>query len=167
MTKYAKLIEDRIEFAPKNKGSILNYDLNVDLMLQDGYKPFVEVERPDTIRFYHIDYIESSDDISEVIVYDEMQEEAEERIRQQEEERVNALTMTALDFIGVLEHVGLDYVTEIKPFLEAHQELDKQLKYCQNVWCGVVKQLCPLTVGEVTITTAMVEQAFKAKYEGV
>lgn len=90
----------------------------------------------------------------------------EEEKEQQEEERVNNLIMTALDFIGVLEKFGLDYVTEIKPFLEAHQELDKQLKYCQNVWCGVVKQVfaIPIKIGDITITSKMIEQAFKDKY---
>ena len=88
--------------------------------------------------------------------------------REQEEkelERINNLTMTALDFIGVLEHFGLNYVTQIKPFLEAHQDLDKQLKYCQNVWCGVAKQIFaePIKIGEITITSEMVEQAFRVK----
>ncbi len=84
---------------------------------------------------------------------------------EKEAERINHLTMTALDFIGVLEAFGLDYVTEIKPFLEAHQDLDKQLKYCQNVWCGVAKQIFaePITIGSITITSQMVEQAFKLK----
>jgi len=89
----------------------------------------------------------------------------EEEKEQQEEERVNNLTMTALDFIGVLEKFGLDYYTEIKPFLETHPNLDKQLKYCQNVWCGVAKQVfvTPITIGNITITSEMVEQAFKDK----
>lgn len=84
---------------------------------------------------------------------------------QKEQERINKLTMTALDFIGVLEHFGLDYVTQIKPFLEANPELEKQLKYCQNVWCGVAKQIFkePLTLGNVTITADMVEIAFRLK----
>lgn len=85
--------------------------------------------------------------------------------RQKEQERINNLTMTALDFIGVLENNGLDYVTQIKPFLEANPELDKQLKYCQNVWCGVAKQVFrePITIGNVTITAEMVESAFRIK----
>ena len=84
---------------------------------------------------------------------------------QKKQERINNLTMTALDFIGVLEKFGLDYVTQIKPFLEAHQDLDKQLKYCQNVWCGVAKQIFaePIKIGEITITSEMVEEAFKDK----
>ena len=90
----------------------------------------------------------------------------EEEKEQQEEEHINNLIMTALDFIGVLEKFGLDYVTEIKPFLDTHQELDKQLKYCQNVWCGVAKQVfaIPIKIGDITITSKMVEQAFKDKY---
>ena len=44
MQKYAKLIEGRIEFAPQNKGSISNYNLSVDLMTADGYKPLVVIE---------------------------------------------------------------------------------------------------------------------------
>ena len=84
---------------------------------------------------------------------------------EEEQERINNLTMTALDFIGVLESFGLDYYTEIKPFLETHSNLDKQLKYCQNVWCGVAKQVfaIPITIGNITITSEMVEQAFKDK----
>lgn len=165
--KYAKLINNRLLFPPKNnyKLGILNYDLNIDLLIADGYKPFIAVERPETNRFYHIEYEETIDDITEVIVYDETQEEADEREAAAEAERIGNLTMTALDFIKVLENTGLDYVTQIKPFLEANPELDKQLKYCQNVWCGVAKQVFnnPLTIGNVTITAEMVEQAFKVK----
>ena len=69
----------------------------------------------------------------ELVLNPDYEHEQEEK----ERERINNLTMTALDFIGVLEYFGLDYATQIKPFLEAHPDLDKQLKYCQNVWCGV------------------------------
>ena len=123
MTKYAKLIEDRIEFAPKNKGSILNYDLNVDLMLQDGYKPFVEVERPTTIRFYHIEYTESTDAVLEIIVYDETQEEAEARITADEEAEFNRKFFnTSLGYVSRDVHmkngVVKDFLTDILPMLQ-------------------------------------------------
>ena len=134
MTRYVKLIDkDSIEFVPKNKGSILNYDLNVDLMLQDGYKPFVEVERPDTIRFYHIDYIESSDDISEVIVYDETQEEAEERIRQQEEERVKMLSCTKRDFALMLQELGVTY-TQLKTLIASNEQAQLEWDLCERLY---------------------------------
>ena len=44
MQKYAKLTDGKIEFAPQNKGSITNYNLSQELMVADGYKPFVVVE---------------------------------------------------------------------------------------------------------------------------
>lgn len=87
----------------------------------------------------------------------------EQEQAQKEAERVGNLTMTALDFIGVLEHYGLDYATQIKPFLESQPDLDKQLKYCQNVYCKVAKSVMPITVGDITITAEMVENAFKIK----
>lgn len=46
MQKYAKLTDDKIEFAPQNKGSVSNYNLSVDLMTADGYKPLVVIEEP-------------------------------------------------------------------------------------------------------------------------
>jgi len=45
MTQYAKYInETTIEFPPKNKGSIINYDQNVELLIADGYKEFIKAE---------------------------------------------------------------------------------------------------------------------------
>ncbi len=84
-------------------------------------------------------------------------------MEEEEQERVANLTMTALDFIGFLEDSGLDYGTEIVPYLNAHTDLDKQLKYCQNVYCGVVQALCPLEVDGKVITKDMVIYAFKHK----
>ena len=80
MTIYVKYISNtEIEYPPKNKGSIINYNLNIEAMIADGYKEFVEIERPMTNRFYHIEYVNNIDDVSEIIVYDETQEEADER----------------------------------------------------------------------------------------
>lgn len=161
---YVKYIsETQIEYPPKNKDNIINYNLDTELLIQDGYKEFVPVVIPETNRRYHINYVENDNNVAEVIVYDETQEDADTREAQQEAERVGNLTMTALDFIGVLEHYGLDYATQIKPFLESQPDLDKQLKYCQNVYCKVAKSVMPITVGDITITAEMVENAFKIK----
>ncbi len=76
MTLYAKFInENQLDYAPKNKGSIFNYDLSTELMLKDGYKPVLSAELPDTDRLYEISYIETSENISEVINYLESEEE--------------------------------------------------------------------------------------------
>lgn len=160
--KYAKLTEGILEFAPQNKGAIINYNTNVELMKADGYKLFVEVEKPVTNRIYHIGYEEISNKIQEVIIYDETQEEADQREAQQETERINNLTMTPLDFIKVLQAFGLS-LQKINEFLESNLDIKMQLTYCSNVYCGVVKSFLPKTIDELVITPEMVEQAFKTK----
>lgn len=86
----------------------------------------------------------------------------EHEAEQEEQDRVNNLTMTPLDFIKVLEQLGLS-LTEINEFLDTHIEIKTQLTYCNLVYCGVAKSFLPQTIGEVTITPEMAEQAFKLK----
>lgn len=95
----------------------------------------------------------------ELVLNPNYEKEQEEK----EKERVNNLTMTALDFIGVLQCFGLS-LQQINDYLESHLELKMQLTYCQNVYCGVVKKLCPLTVAGIEITVQMIEIAFKNKH---
>ena len=83
--RYAKLVNNILEFAPKNKGSILNYDLDIEQMTADGYKPFIQAEIPVTNRIFHIEYTEGVNDITETVVYDETQEEADTREAEQRE----------------------------------------------------------------------------------
>ena len=106
---YAKLINNNLEFPPKNKGSILNYDLNEEMLIADGYKPYVPCERPETIRMYHFEYVET-DVITETIVYDETQEQAEARIAEEEAQRKAQLKMTKRDFfLYVVQPYGVTY----------------------------------------------------------
>lgn len=87
----------------------------------------------------------------------------EEQKRAREEARVNNLTMTALDFIGVLQSFGLTLV-QINTYLESNLVVKMQLTYCQNVYCGVAKSFMPIQYEGITITAEMVEQAFKNKH---
>lgn len=89
----------------------------------------------------------------------------EEEQRQKEQERINNLTMTPLDFIGVLQSLGLT-LEQINVFLESNLNIKMQLTYCNSVYCGVVKSFLPITIGELTITPEMVESAFIAKNGG-
>lgn len=81
------------------------------------------------------------------------------------QEEINNLTMTALDFINFLRSCGLS-LADIKRYLALNQELDTQLTYCQNVYCGVAKQVFikPITIDGITITAEMVEKAFRDKH---
>ena len=89
----------------------------------------------------------------------------EEEQAQKEQERINNLTMTPLDFIGVLVNLGLS-LEQINAFLESNLNIKMQLTYCNSVYCGVVKSFLPMEVGGITITAEMVEQAFILKNGG-
>lgn len=82
---------------------------------------------------------------------------------EEEVKKIAMLTMTALDFIGVLKTAGLTS-QQIEDYLNANLEIKHQLQYCQNVYCGIVRQLAPLEVEGITITDEMVVAAFKAKH---
>lgn len=89
-------------------------------------------------------------------------EEMKEKQAQKERERLNMLSMTALDFIKTLQSFGLT-LEQINAYLETNLAVKMQLTYCQNVYCGIVKALMPVTVGDITITADMIETAFKVK----
>ena len=87
-----------------------------------------------------------------------------EEIKQQKEQAyIDNLTMTALDFITFLKQAGITDA-QIEAYLNANLDVKHQLQFCQNVYCGVAKALMPISVGDITITAEMVENAFKAKY---
>lgn len=115
---YAKLIsKTEISFPPKNKDNILNYNLNIDLLIADGYKEFIEVERPITNRFYHIEYQENETNITEVIVYDETQMEADEReLKTAKEAKYNEALSKAYDYEenGTVEHKNCVFEMSLK-----------------------------------------------------
>ncbi len=82
-----------------------------------------------------------------------------EEIAELEEERINNLSMTPLDFIKVLQSLGLT-LEQITTFLDANLEIKTQLTYCNSVYCGVVKQFLPIIIGGIEITASMIEQLF-------
>lgn len=86
----------------------------------------------------------------------------QEEQEQIERDRINNLTMTALDFVNFLKQAGLTDL-QIEQYLQANLSVKHQLEFCQNVYCGVAKALMPITFDGITITAEMVEQAFKIK----
>ena len=77
---FAKRINEyELEYPPKNKGTVINYNINEELLLNDGYKPLLTVEKPNNDRLYEIKYEESANNIQEVINYLESEEEYENR----------------------------------------------------------------------------------------
>ena len=120
---YAKLINNQIEFAPQNKGAIINYNTNIDLMVADGYKLFVEAKRPETNRKYHIEYDEEINKIKEVIIYDETQEEADAREAQRRENEFNTQFFnTSLGYIRrsvtMADGSKKDFLSDLMPTIK-------------------------------------------------
>lgn len=65
---YAKFIsKTQIEYPPKNKGNIINYNLNIEALKADGYKEFVSAEK-DPQKKYEITYRETKTQIIEIAV---------------------------------------------------------------------------------------------------
>ena len=75
--------EYELEYPPKNKGTVINYNLNEELLLNDGYKPLLTIEKPNNDRLYEIKHEESENNIQEVINYLESEEEYENRKKEE------------------------------------------------------------------------------------
>ena len=81
-----------------------------------------------------------------------------------EQEKINNLTCTALDLATFIKQAGLTDA-EVLQFLNANPSLQLQLTLCKDVYCGVVRQLCPLKITEtLTLTDDMVVGFFKKKH---
>ena len=131
--------------AKNNDFIVLAKETRVELEQALQFMVYTSIEETDIdYRLYNGEYLTSNE------------------IAERETERVGELTMTALDFITFLRQCGLT-LEQIRAYLNANIELDTQLTYCQNVFCKVARAVMPLTVGDITITAEMVEQAFKRK----
>ena len=91
-------------------------------------------------------------------------EEIEEKEALKEQDKINHLTMTDLDFVTYIKKAGVSDEI-ILQYLQANPSVQLQLTLCQNVFCGVVRHLCPLKISDtVTLTDEMVVSFFKEKH---
>ena len=125
-------------------------------------KPYTENEKINFIIFANDNGYEVKETVNSLEAWGYTEAEKQK----QEQEQINNLTMTPLDFIKVLESLGLS-LTEINAFLDSHIEIKTQLTYCNLVYCGVAKSFLPITIGELTITPEIIEQAFILKNKEV
>lgn len=85
MTVYARMIDETaIEFPPKNKGAVCNYDTNVDLLTADGYKPYIEAET-DPKKVYSFTYKDLGNSILQIAT--EVIQPTPEEVREEQFER--------------------------------------------------------------------------------
>ena len=91
-------------------------------------------------------------------------EEMTEKEAQKEQDKINHLIMTALDFVTYIKKAGVSDEI-ILQYLQANPSVQLQLTLCQNVYCGVVRQLCPIKITEeLILTDEQVVNMFKDKH---
>ena len=87
-----------------------------------------------------------------------------EKKTKEEQEIINHLTCTALDLTTFIQQFGLTDEGVLQ-FLNANPSLQLRLTLCKDVYCGVVRQLCPLKITDtLTLTDEMVVAFFKKKH---
>ena len=124
-------------------------------------KPYTESERLSFIveQNHKLGYI-IEEQADKIIALGKTQEE----IEKEQEERLNRLTCTALDIVTLIKTLGLTDA-EILQFLDANPSIQLQLTLCKDVYCGVVRQKCPIKLSEeLTLTDEMVVAFFKKKH---
>lgn len=90
-------------------------------------------------------------------------EEAEEKAKAKEQDRINRLTMTPLDLIKAVKTLGVSD-EDVEAFLNSNLAIKHELQFCQNVYCGIVKQFLPVEISEgIMLTEELVEHLFKVK----
>ncbi len=88
-----------------------------------------------------------------------------EEVTLKEQDKINHLTMTALDFVTYIKKAGVSDEI-ILQYLQSNPSVQLQLTLCQNVYCGVARQLCPIKITEdLILTDEQVVNMFKDKHK--
>lgn len=100
---YAKIVEGILEYAPKNKGSVSNFNKNKELMISEGYLPVAEytLKEGQTIEKWEV----VNGKITPVIVLEELSPEIARDIRISELK----IKLAETDYISCKIIEALDY----------------------------------------------------------
>lgn len=126
--KYAKLINGVLTFPPRNKDNVINYFLNSEMLIQDGYKLLVEAIKPEG--HYKAEYVEEENQITEVWI------DNTEEAKAIEKQRIGNLKMTKYDFYKyVCQPNGLTY-DELISAINSNEETKAAWNLCNHVYRG-------------------------------
>lgn len=122
-----------------------------------------DITRVETTKEMQLAYEEDTSKViyqdGEIILNPNYKQEQE----QKEKDRVNRLTMTPLDLIKAVKTLGISD-EQVEAFLNNNLAIKHELQFCQNVYCGIVKQFLPVEISEgVMLTEELVEHLFKVK----
>ena len=109
--------------------------------------------------------VQQSDIDNRYYLIDKCPMKSDEQKIKEEQDKINHLTMTALDFVTYIKKAGVSDEI-ILQYLQANPSVQLQLTLCQNVYCGVVRQLCPIKITEeLILTDEQVVNMFKDKHK--
>lgn len=133
---------------------------------QKGNISFYLPHIPESDFYANIEWIETEDEYVLVNGRYLIKSEAEDKLEQQRLEQIAMLNMTPLDFIKVLEELGLTWVN-LKAIMTQYPDVEKELTMCQFVYRGnpLLNQMIPMvnkTFG-LSITEQQLDLAFAKK----
>ena len=126
-------------------------------------KPYTENQRMDFIVEYNHNQGCEIEELEDKTLQAFEMVKTPEELTQEEQNRINHLTCTALDLITFIKSLGLTD-EQVLAYLQANPSAQLQLTFCKNVYCGVVRQLCPIVLSEeLTVTDEQIVEFFKYK----
>ena len=126
-------------------------------------KPYTENQRMDFIVEYNHNQGCEIEELEDKTLQAFEMVKTPEELTQEEQNRINHLTCTALDLITFIKSLGLTD-EQVLAYLQANPSVQLQLTFCKDVYCGVVRQLCPIVLSEEsTVTDEQVVEFFKYK----
>ena len=126
-------------------------------------KPYTENQRMDFIVEYNHNQGCEIEELKDKTLQAFEMVKTPEELAQEEQNRINHLTCTALDLITFIKSLGLTD-EQILAYLQANPSVQLQLTFCKDVYCGAVRQLCPIVLSEeLTVTDEQVVEFFKYK----
>ena len=125
--KYAKLVNETLQYAPRNKGSVSNYNQDVTAMLADGYLPVEETAYPKDGNNYSANYAEAEGKIVQSWMLVPTPEPVPLTIEQQVAtlEAITGLTRVMREMVLAENSGASDYV---KAKAQEIEDLAKQLR---------------------------------------
>lgn len=133
---------------------------------QKGNISFYLPSIPESGFYTNVKWVETEDEYVLVNGQYLIKSEAEDKLEQQRLEQIAMLNMTPLDFIKVLEELGLTWVN-LKAIMTQYPDVEKELTMCQFVYRGnpLLNQMIPMvnnTFG-LSITEQQLDLAFAKK----
>lgn len=133
---------------------------------QNGNISFYLPNVPESGFYTNVEWVETEDEYVLVDGQYLIKSEAEDRLEQQRLEQMAMLNMTPLDFIKVLEELGLTWVN-LKAIMTQYPDVEKELTMCQLVYRGnpLLNQMIPIVnkIFGLSITEQQLDLAFAKK----